>query len=133
MTEYWVRNDSDATAIVRFGGTPDHPETYAFPVPAGANGILYLKQGWTWNGTIAVLDMKCGVEWNQLIHVAGREHSFGEDDFEGGSLAIAKDRHVTWAPGKPVPLGSSPPPGPWQWFPESTTCGRPVIPDAERP
>ena len=132
MTEYWVRNDADATAVVQFGGTSDHPVTYAFSVPAGANGILYLIQGWTWRGRIAVLDKNCDAEWEQLIDVVGGPTFFG-NDIEGGSLAIAKDRTVTWAPGKPVPLGSTPPPGPWQWFAESTTCGRPVIPDTERP
>jgi hypothetical protein len=116
-----------------FGGTPDHPEMYAFSVPAGGNGILYLLQGWVWSGRIAVLDKKCHEEWEQLIDVAGGERKFVPDDVEGGSLAIAEDRTVTWAPGKPVPIGSSPPPGPWQWFPETKTCGRSVIPNSEQP
>ncbi len=132
MTEYWVRNDSDATAFVQFGGTHDHPETYAFGIPAGGNGILYLLQGWAWRGRIAVLDKQCRAEWEQRIEAVGGEHPFG-DDHEGGSLAIGKDRTVTWVSGKPVPMGSTPPPGPWQWFAESTTCGRSVIPDSERP
>ena len=132
MTEYSVRNDSDSTAIVQFSGMVDHPGPYAFSVPAGANGILYLLQGWTWKGGLAVLDKKCRAEWEQLIDVVGREPPF-RADIGGGSLAIAKDRTVTWAPGKPVPIGSSPPPGPWQWFAESPTCGRSVFPDNERP
>ena len=96
QTHYWVRNDSDSIAMVRFGGTPDHPEMYAFSVPAGGDGIIHLTQGWLWKGRIGMLDNRCHTEWTELIDVAGAHHAWA-DDIEGGSLVIAKDRTVTWA------------------------------------
>ena len=122
QTQYWVRNDSGTTAIVQFGGTPDDPGTYAFSVPAGTSGTLYIYQGWTWKGRIAVVDQQCREEWEQLFDVVGGPNLFG-NDIEGGALAIAKDRTVTWVPGNPVPVGSTAPPGPWRVFDESASAG----------
>ena len=92
----WVQNDSDAAAIVQFGGTPDDPDTYAYAVPAGTGGIIDFGQEPDWKGRIAVVDELCKARWEQRVAA-------------GGLLVIAKDRTVSWSAGPAGQAGSAKP------------------------
>jgi len=89
-----AQNDSDAAAIVQFGGTPDDPDTSAYVVPAGVGGIIDFGREPDWKGRIAVVDERCKARWESRIE-------------SGGLIVSARDRTVSCSAGLEGAVGSA--------------------------